>query len=439
MNWSKINWNWGTNIRAMSNDKSFYAQLHSEDLQEVIAKPPSWLLSHGISVVILVVSLLFGLSFFIRYPELVRAEMKFTTSNSPKMVVNRMSGALTSILVEDGMEVKEGDAIAYTESTADHEQVIALLDKFKRIRNHDLDVEGIEDLIATNDLNIGELQGNYQAFYLSYLNYKAINKGGVLQKRREALLAEIDYIREQNSYILTSFDLQKQELQLAEDEFERYRTLEKRKTISPMELQQREALLLSKKQAIPQTERIIIANKSSLLSKQREVFEVENQIFEEKKKIAQALNSFISEAEHWKKQYVLTAPLSGTLVYGGFWQENQYFVAGERLFYINPNMDDYYGELYIPQTSISKVTVGQDVIIKVRSYPYHEYGYLMGEVSYISDFPLRDSVFFARIDLSDKSDSSSIRIKPGIFADAEIITDDQSLISRIWKNLIKAF
>ena len=161
-------------------------------------------------------------------------------------------------------------------------------------------------------------------------------------------------------------------------------------------------------------------------------------MFEEEKKFYQSLNTFISDAENWKKQYVISSPAKGTLIYGDFLQENQLIKMGEELFYVNANKEDYYGEILIPQSKSSKVKVGQEVLIKVQSYPYQEYGYLRGRIDYISDIPIRDSVFFSKVILNRNEKDSVIKLKPGILADADIITENQSIIKRIWLNLTKS-
>src|SRR5690606_36417039 len=169
-------------------------------------------------------------------------------------------------------------------------------------------------------------------------------------------------------HIMQSYELQKKELKLAEAELEKYRVLAKKKIISPMELQQKEASLLSKLQVIPQTENNLISNRGHLLSKNRELSELQNQIWEQEKMFVQSLNSFISDAENWKKQYILTASQEGKLIYASFLKENQYVTASKELFYVNIGRKDYYGEMHIPQINYSKVKLRQDVLIKVRSY-----------------------------------------------------------------------
>ncbi|MBB2953468.1 HlyD family secretion protein [Sphingobacterium sp. JUb56] len=412
--------------------------VHSEDLQEIISKPPSWLLKRGITFIVLTVFMILGLSFFIRYPEVVTVSMKFNTSNSPKVLTSKISGNLVKMLVNDGVLVDENTDIAYLESVADHSQVLSLLDKMKKVRGGTFGLTDLKDIVAPTELELGELQNSYQNFYLAYLSYVATNKEGIYHKRKRFIINEVKYINEQSQRIHQGFDLQKQELALAEEEYAKYQILADKKVISQLELQQKEALLLAKRQSIPLTENTIISNQSNLLSKDKELSEINNQMFEEEKKFFQSLNTFISDAENWKKQYVISSTSRGTLQYGDFLQENQLVKVGEELFYVNANNNDYYGEILIPQGLSSKVKMGQDVLIKVQSYSFQEYGYLRGKIQYISDIPIKDSVFFSKVVLVRSEQDSVIKLKPGILADADIITEDQSIFKRIWLNLTKS-
>ncbi|MCW2260329.1 MULTISPECIES: HlyD family secretion protein [Sphingobacterium] len=412
--------------------------IHSEDLHEIISKPPSWLLKRGITFIVLTLFMIFGLTFFISYPEVVHVSMKFNTSSAPKVLTGKVNGNLVKILIKDGVPVDKNTNIAYVESVADHDQILNLLDKMKQVRSSTIELTDLKNIVTPTELELGELQNSYHNFYLAYLNYVAINKEGIYQKRKSFIQNEVKYINEQSQRIQQSFDLYKRELSLAEEEYAKYQILAEKKVISQLELHQKEALLLSKRQSIPQMENTIISNQSNRLSKDKEMSEINNQMFEEEKKFYQSLNTFISDAENWKKQYVITSPSEGTLIYGDFLQENQLIKMGEELFYVNANKEDYYGEILIPQSKSSKVKIGQDVLIKVQSYPYQEYGYLRGKVHYISDIPIRDSVFFSKVTLSRSEKDSVIKLKPGILADADIITEDQSIIERIWLNLTKS-
>lgn len=99
----------------------------------------------------------------------------------------------------------------------------------------------------------------------------------------------------------------------------------------------------------------------------------------------------------------------------------------------------FYGEIAIPQYSFGKVRKGQDVLIKFKSYPYEEYGIIRGKINYISDVP-NDSVFLGKVSFKNTLISpagESVTLKNGMNADAEIITQDASLLRRITRTVTK--
>jgi HlyD family secretion protein len=421
----------------MAKENVLDEDLHSEDLQEIISKPPSWLLKRGTAFILITILMILCLSFFIKYPEVVMVPLKFNTSNSPKALASKVNGNLIRILVKDGTWVDKNTDIAYLESVADHDQVINILDQLKKFKTGSFRLSDLENIVSPTELELGELQNSYQNFYLAYLNFKGVNKEGIFLKRKSVAKSEVKYINDQNHRIQQIYELQKIDLALAEQEYVKYQLLAQKKVISQSELQQIEVLLLSKRQTIPQTENVIITNQNNLLIKNKEITEIDNQIFDEEKKFFQALNTFISDAENWKKQYIITSVSKGILIYGDFLQDNQLVKMGDKLFYVNSNKEDYYGEILIPQSFSSKVKRGQKVLIKVQSFPYQEYGLLHGKVNYISDIPIKDSVFFSKVILTRTAQDSLIKLKPGILAVAEIITEDQSIFKRIWLNLTK--
>lgn len=413
--------------------------IHSEDIQEIISPAPSWLLKRGISFVLLTLVLIFGLSAVIRYPEILTNRMTIMTENNPTVVINRVSGNLIAIHVKEGDQVEAGDVLAYIESIADHEQVLQLLNTLTQLRsNHHLDPGKLNELMSPKNLKLGELQASYQNFYQAYLNYRSVKDGGISLKRRQILTKEIENIQQQNIRIKRSYQLQKKEIELAQKEFEKYTILAERQIISPMELQRQEAAFLTKLQALPHSENTILNNQAASLARSKELAELDNEISEEQKKFVQAMNRLISDVEFWKQQYILSAPRKGKVIYASTLQKNQYLNQNEIIFYISPENSDYFGEMYLPQHDFGRIKIGQSVLIKVRSYPYEEYGFIRGQVAFISDIPVRDSVFLSKVEIYWTPHDSAIKLRPGILADADVITDDQTILYRIWKNIVKS-
>jgi hypothetical protein len=75
-------------------------------------------------------------------------------------------------------------------------------------------------------------------------------------------------------------------------------------------------------------------------------------------------------------------------------------------------------------------------IIKLHSYPYREYGAIDGYVEKISDFPI-DGMYSVKIRLPNKLETGydkKIDFKQRLSGDAELITENRSLLSRIFSN-----
>ncbi|RYG09832.1 MAG: HlyD family efflux transporter periplasmic adaptor subunit, partial [Chitinophagaceae bacterium] len=234
--------------------------------------------------------------------------------------------------------------------------------------------------------------------------------------------------------------IQEQEFANAQEEYDAYKKLKSKNVISNNEFKQQENKYLSSKYPLQQTATALLNNNSSYMAKQKEIATLNNTIREEQAKFAQALNAMITETNSWLMNYVIFSPLAGKVGYAGVLQENQQVAVNQELFIVNPGNTDFFGEVQIPQYNMGKVKLGQRTLIKLRSYPFEEYGIINGKISYITDVALKDSVFVAKIDFGkfeQKNPSNPIVLKPGMQADAEIITKESSLLQRFLRNMTK--
>jgi len=92
--------------------------LRSEEVQEIIATPPAWLIRWGITLVFILTSMIILLSFLIKYPDFVQAKVLVTTMEPTERVLARSSGQIETLFVENGDPVKAGQALAGIKSTA---------------------------------------------------------------------------------------------------------------------------------------------------------------------------------------------------------------------------------------------------------------------------------------------------------------------------------
>lgn len=414
---------------------------YRSEMQEIISAPPPWIVRWGMSLFFLILVMLVGIAALIRYPDIVKAQLKINSENAPKPVIAKVSGKLVKVLIKDSEFVKSGQALAYLESTGNHRKILEILGHLKSIQNKFYKNErlSMEFLNTPETFELGELQGSYQSFYQSFLNYNSAILDGIYLKKRNYLQKDLQSIIAQRSYILSQKKIREKEFALAKEEYEMHKQLFEQKVEARMEFKREEAKFLSSQHPLEQTRSSILNIENTYTAKEKEIIELDNQINEAKSTFLQALNNQISEIENWKSKYVLTTSQTGRVVYAGILQENQIVDANQELFYINPGNTDFFGIVHIPQYSMGKVETGQEVLIKLKSFPYEEYGIIHGKVASITEVPFQDTIFISRIsfNMKDAKLRRPVYLKTGMTADAEIITQDASLLKRLMKNVIK--
>jgi multidrug efflux pump subunit AcrA (membrane-fusion protein) len=415
---------------------------HSDDMQDIITAVPSWILRWGITLFFGVIVMILAMAAFIQYPDIVKTQLKIASPDVAKPVVPKVSGKLVKLLVTNDQNVTAGQPLAYIESTADHQQVLALLGNLKQLQQQ----MGRNRLTTNTAVNgaantqLGELQASYQQFIQAYITYKASVEDGFLVRKRAFLQKDIADLNKQTKQLQDEKALQQRDLNLAEDEYQMHKKLAQQKVETPAELRQQESKYLAKKAPLIQTDAALITAGTNYLAKQKEIAELDNQVTEERSRFTQALNSLVSQAEDWKNKYVLAASQAGRVAFAGLVQQNQVVSPNQDVFYINAGNEKYFGEMTIPQNNFGKVKQGQEVLVKLRSYPFEEYGMLRGKITYISDVPYHDSVFLSRVTLMSNRASDlkkPVQLKQGMLADAEIVTEDATILQRLSRNITR--
>jgi len=92
---------------------------HSDDMQDIITMAPPWLLRWGITLFFCLLVLIIGLSAVIRYPDIVKSQLKIDSSNPQKPVTVQAPGRLIKLLVTQNETVKAGQALAWFHRATD--------------------------------------------------------------------------------------------------------------------------------------------------------------------------------------------------------------------------------------------------------------------------------------------------------------------------------
>ncbi|AZI24107.1 HlyD family efflux transporter periplasmic adaptor subunit [Pedobacter sp. G11] len=153
-----------------------------------------------------------------------------------------------------------------------------------------------------------------------------------------------------------------------------------------------------------------------------------------------ALNDFSKNLEWYLKTYTIRAPIHGILNYSSVFSQNQMIKPGEKFLTVSGLDHVFFGEISIAQENRAKIKIGQKVLIKLKSYPFQQFGILQGEISNLSDVLYKDSIYLGRVSLQpfeQKNANKKLMLNSGMRADVEVITENNSLLQRIFRNLTR--
>ena len=412
-------------------------ELLGEDVHEVISCRPHWFIRRGNIIFLVIISFLFLLTFFIRYPDIIKASARLSAINAPKMLEAKTEGKLDKLLIKNGDNVNPGQLLAYIQSTGNHDEVITL-------RNWIAKVEPIIDSAGFGVINsqlfpplrsLGELQPAYQEFQNIFKETLQILGGGYYQKKRNALEKDLQYQATLKINAATQKEILQQDQTIQQKEYNAYEQLAKDKVIAPLELNQYKSKLLGKEQGLQQTEAQITNSEISSHNKRKEILDLEKAVQDQQQKFQSSLFTLKSHVEEWMQRYIIVSPENGRVEFVSFLQENQLISPGQDLFFIQPPETDYYAEMKAGQAGFGKIRNGQKVILRLDGYPSQEFGYIEGTVSYISNLPNERDSFITKIDLPNgliTSYKKQIFFRNNLSASAEVITDDRRLIDRFF-------
>lgn len=415
---------------------SQFQELHSEEVHEIISRPPPGLVRWGMTLFFGLLGMLGLGSWLVRYPDIVPAQFTLTATDAPRTVVVRSEGKLAKLLVTDGQTVTVGEVLAYSESTAEPMQVLALGESLNGLRQalERGDWATVQRFPIGAYNQLGELQNDFQTFHQQLTQLKAYLSGGFFLQKRTLLLQDQTDLRAMEQTLDEQLDLQRRDYELAQHEFAIHEKLYQDKVIPVLDYQREKVKLLGREMPLKQLASSLIQNRSAQTAKHKELLELDNAVAEQKGTFGQALQSLRSGLETWEQRYVLRAPVAGKVSFASPWQEQQSLRVGQELLTVEPDGSRFQGLIKITQTNLGKLHEGQKVLVKLEGYPFREYGMVEGTLSQLSLTPGADSAYWGYVRLPfglRTRYGQQLAYRNGLKGTAEIITADRRLAERL--------
>ena len=426
-------------------------EIHTEEVNDILHRPPAWILRWGITLFFAIIAALFIGSIFFKYPDVITAQITISSTNLPVHLMAKTSGKIERFLVQEGDPVTAGAVTAIIESATDYNDFVTLqqlCDAFRGQSQHLSAVGGHTG--PPLRLRLGTIQSSYTQFLKSQHDYRTFidanyhpQKIALIRKQ----MAQQQEILKQGERQLYNFE---EQYLIQKNAYARDSALFAQGVIPQSEIEQSRLKRLSSEQQYESLKSSITNMRLTLLQSEQMIFELTQDQNDRRLQYESALtgsfDNLISQMAQWEQTNLIISPIEGRAVFTQYWQEHQNVTAGDLVLTIVPKEKaGVSGKLYIPLQGAGKVKTGQQVNIKLDNFPYMEFGMVEAKITHISAVPAE--MGGVRIIIADVEFPKGLVTNYNISVEsgeemngiADIITEDISLFARFFNPIRHVF
>ena len=420
-------------------------ELRSEEFHDILGTIPSWILRKGITIIaIILLVVLLGSAIF-RYPDTITTTMTLTGTTPALVLVAKTSGKIKEFNISDKQVISKGEYLAIIENSANTKDVWILKQYLEQLN---ISMDTIFELPPKN-LSLGIIQTSYSNFYITLFNYYEFKRQGYYSQKIEFMEEKAKQYGDYYQSILKQKDIINEQFLLNKNLYNRDSILNKRGVISNEELEYTKSKYLDGYLSLNNVNTTIQNTEIQITQMQESLVDASYEYSDKKNQLETQLKTYIAqlftEIQSWELNYALISPIGGQVTFTNYWVENQNVIAGEAVFTIIPNNnEEIIGKAQMPLARSGKVKIGQKVNIRFVNFPDNEYGIVKGIVRNISTVPIKEGketdTYIVEINLPDglkTTYNKELPYLPEMQAQADIITEDMSLLERFFMPLRK--
>jgi hypothetical protein len=412
-------------------------EFRSEEVQDLISRSPGGLIQWGTFAILFVFLIFLLISWFIRYPDVITADVTITTVPSPVILVSRSAGKLT-LLKKENEKIETGDLIAYIQSGASVPDILAL-DRIVELLSVSTNSAYADSLLSIgSSFRIGDLQPSLTSFTTHQRDWSIFKNASLEQKQITQLKKQIDSYQKLNGNQKARQKLMEDELVLTREKFNTDSILFIQKVISKIDYNQSNSVYLQQQRLLRSTEAETINTQLQITALSKQIEEIEVSSLTKGNQLSTACDLALKELQaqlkKWKENFLFLAPAGGTLAYLEYLENNQYALASKNLFSIVPTGGKIVAKAELPLAGSGKVKPDQRVNIKLDNYPFEQFGMLTGKVKNISLLPSNDK-YIVLLDLPQgmlSTHGKELPFRQQLKGQTEIITEDLNVVERIF-------
>ena len=410
-------------------------KIYSEEVRDVLSAPPKAIFKWGNTILLVFILLLLFLSWFIKYPDIIRAEVLITTQIPPEKLVAKTSGKIQAILIDDKTIVNESTPLAVIENAANYKDVFLL--------------KAITDTISLSHskfpfeklqaAQFGEIENSFAMFQKEYIASELNKQLQPYKVESSAQSFESKQLRERLQLLEGQKEINQSELKLLKTDVERYEKLFKKGIISAQEIEKQRLIYLQDEKNYKSLLSSISQLKSSInelnRSSKTTIINESTTSINLERSVMQSFYQLKKAIKDWELNYVFRSSVKGTVSFLQIWSENQTINAGENMFSIIPSTEKgYIGKVKAVAQNSGKLQIGQKVNIRLANYPDREFGVIEGKLKTISLTPDKEGNLLLNIELPNGLQTSykkQINFQQEMTGTADIVTEDLRLLERL--------
>ncbi len=423
--------------------------IRSEEVEELLSKPPSWLLRWGTLCIGAAIAALFFVVWWIKYPEVISAPIVLSSETAPVVLVARTSGRLEKLLVADRQKVSVGQRLILLQNTADYDDVMRLDNILNELQSGEKIPKN--NYLFSKKWQLGDIQGEFSELLQNMSDYDFLTTEKFDISNSTQLNEQITIIQKGIEKLQDLEKINRKDYELAQKRFKDSQKLYADGILKQYDLED------AKKEEYAKEKELKILG-LNILEKQKEVEQLQAKklIISQSKsendnskrsKIRESIRRLEGKLAEWKQNYLLSAPAAGVVSFYNFRAEQQNIKSGDELLAIIPDSSqldhrsDMVGRIYLPSAGSSKVKSGQRAVIKLENYPFQEYGILDGKVESKSLLPKNNQYFIKVILPNGLKTSFQKEIIPEqqLMGFCDIVIENKRLSDRILEKLFSIF
>tara|TARA_Y100000589_G_C27179637_1_gene640199 strand:- start:151 stop:1446 length:1296 start_codon:yes stop_codon:yes gene_type:complete len=420
--------------------------LKSEEFQEIIGQAPAKIIRWGISVFFAIVVLILIVCSFVPYPDSLNGEITLITENPPVEIVAKSATEISYLKVKNNQKVKRGEFLGMLKNSASLEDIKYLKNQIQT-EYYTWSKSKCEELdFSSKNLKLGSVTDSYNNFIVAFSKYLDFNANNFEHKKIEIKKIEIQKSEKLVSQYKNQELLKLQEYNLNKKQFQRDSMIFLKNMMSQSEFEKKKSFLINTKQRF-QDAKILLAKeelnviilRESLLAEEFNLVEKKNNL---KRKLEVTYDFLKEKIREWESAFILTAPVTGKVVFTKIWSENRFVNFGEKIMTIIPiKSGEIEGHIEMQQNNIGELKLGERVNVKLKHFPYMEHGLVYGEVSSISS-TAEENLFIVKVSFPSMLKSSynkTLKFSQGMTGSAEILTEEISLLFHFIKPIKSLF